>query len=101
MTAASTLHLQINGRVQGVGFRDATCVRARELGLQGWVRNRRDGSVELLAIGSIAACTALQEWAHHGPAAAQVREIKVLETDPKLLALLDLQGEAFNQAPTL
>lgn len=96
----SVLHLQVNGRVQGVGFRYATCERARELNLQGWVRNRRDGSVEILAQGSAEACAALHDWARHGPAAAQVHAVLVLETRPELLASLNTPGDTFVQALT-
>ena len=58
-------HLLIYGRVQGVGFRDAFSLQALERGLDGWVRNRRDGSVE-----------ALIRWAHHGPPAARVERLE-------------------------
>ena len=44
-------HIVVNGLVQGVGFRYFTVTQARRLGVRGWVRNCRDGSVELLAIG--------------------------------------------------
>ena len=50
-----TRHLQISGRVQGVGFRYSMQREAARLGLTGWVRNRRDGSVEALVQGDEAA----------------------------------------------
>jgi acylphosphatase len=61
------LHFAVRGRVQGVGFRYAMTVEARRLGLTGWVRNRRDGSVEAFACGVPAALDALVEWAERGP----------------------------------
>ena len=45
-------HIVVNGLVQGVGFRYFTVTQARRLGVRGWVRNCRDGSVELEAQGS-------------------------------------------------
>ncbi len=76
---ATTAHLSIRGLVQGVGFRDAFSLRALEHGLDGWVRNRRDGSVEALIQGDARAVEALIRWAHHGPPAARVDR---LETRP-------------------
>lgn len=73
--------LRIAGRVQGVGFRDALCGEAARLGVRGWVRNRRDGTVEALADGSEAALAALIRWAHRGPPAAWVESVTVVETD--------------------
>jgi len=55
------------GRVQGVGFRAFVWRRAAELGLSGWVRNRRDGSVEILAHGTPEAIEALRLAIEHGP----------------------------------
>jgi acylphosphatase len=67
-----TVRLRITGRVQGVGYR-AWCVDiARELGLSGWVRNRQDGSVEVLAHGPADAVEALVRAAQDGPPAARV-----------------------------
>jgi acylphosphatase len=73
--------LLIAGRVQGVWFRGWTVEQALALGLDGWVRNRRDGSVEILASGSEAAVAALIERCHAGPPAARVESVEVEEAD--------------------
>lgn len=67
--------IRVTGRVQGVGFRWWLCGEARGLGLEGWVRNRRDGAVEALAIGAAGAIAQLVESCHRGPAAADVRSV--------------------------
>jgi acylphosphatase len=73
----ATQRLRITGRVQGVGFRYALQAEAGRLGLAGWVRNRRDGSVEALAQGPAQALDALTAWARRGPPAARVAEVRV------------------------
>ena len=91
-------HLTIFGRVQGVGFRWALSAQPRALGLGGWVRNRRNGSVEALVSGPPDAVEALSEWARHGPPGAQVEG--VMSNDPDG----DAQGEpgsGFSQRATL
>jgi acylphosphatase len=70
-------HLIIGGRVQGVGYRDALCAEAQRLGVTGWVRNRRDGSVEALLQGRASDVEAAIAWARHGPPAARVTEVTV------------------------
>ncbi len=69
------LRMVVRGRVQGVGFRYATINRAVDLGVNGWVRNRSDGSVEIVAQGTADALAALEEWCQRGPAAARVTEV--------------------------
>lgn len=73
----STL-LQVNGRVQGVGYRAAFADMAVRLGIRGWVRNRSDGSVEACIAGSADKVATLVEWARHGPPAARVEQVIVL-----------------------
>jgi acylphosphatase len=68
----ATIQLRIEGTVQGVGYRYALQREAVRLGLTGWVRNRRDGSVESVAQGTAQALDALTAWARRGPPAARV-----------------------------
>ncbi|HYM71459.1 MAG TPA: acylphosphatase [Stellaceae bacterium] len=74
-----SVRLTIAGRVQGVGYRMWAERTATALGLRGWVRNRRDGSVELAAIGDDSAVAALIDACRHGPRAAIVSDIKVAD----------------------
>lgn len=69
----------MRGRVQGVGFRASCAARAEALGVAGWVRNRPDGSVELVAHGARAAVRGLLEWCRQGPQAARVSEVTLLD----------------------
>ncbi|RJP64320.1 MAG: acylphosphatase [Candidatus Abyssobacteria bacterium SURF_17] len=66
----------VEGRVQGVFFRYTTCEEADKLGVNGWVMNRRDGNVELVAEGTQEAVGALIQWCHHGPPGARVMSVK-------------------------
>jgi acylphosphatase len=68
-------HLTIGGRVQGVGFRLWMETEARRLGVSGWVRNRRDGSVEALVSGDAAAVEELTRACRRGPRSARVDRI--------------------------
>jgi acylphosphatase len=70
------IHLIVRGRVQGVGYRWWAVETARRLGLDGWVRNRRDGSVELLAMGPETATEQLVEACRRGPPAAAVSSVE-------------------------
>ncbi|MDP4075639.1 acylphosphatase [Acidovorax sp. A1169] len=72
-----TRHLLITGHVQGVGYRWSMTQAAKRLGVQGWVRNRSDGRVEACAWGTPQAVQALVDWAHQGPAQAQVDRVVV------------------------
>jgi acylphosphatase len=67
----------IRGRVQGVGFRYAFADEAQARSLSGWVRNRRDGSVEALVVGPESEIEAIIAWARRGPPAARVAEVTV------------------------
>ncbi|TXH85433.1 MAG: acylphosphatase [Rhizobium sp.] len=66
----------VTGRVQGVYFRQSTADQARQLGLDGWVRNLPDGRVEGVASGEQKALETLKAWLHHGPPAARVDDLQ-------------------------
>ena len=67
----------ISGKVQGVFFRYEASEKAKELGLFGWVRNTKDGSVEALAQGEEKALTAFIEWCKKGPNRADVKNVEI------------------------
>ena len=73
--ARTAVSLRIEGRVQGVGYRWWAVEQARRLGLCGWVRNRRDGSVEALAIGPEPALTEFEDACRLGPSGAVVTDV--------------------------
>jgi acylphosphatase len=88
-------HFQVSGRVQGVGFRYSMQSEAARLGLTGWVRNRRDGSVEALVQGDEEAVAKLTEWARRGPAGAHVAELRVASAEA------DASLAGFETRPTI
>jgi acylphosphatase len=84
----------VRGRVQGVGFRYATVDVAERYGVAGWVRNRRDGTVEALIQGESAAVEAVLGWCRRGPPGARVDsfETAVVAPNPAVVG--------FSSAPT-
>ncbi|MEX8032427.1 acylphosphatase [Microbacterium sp. 20-116] len=74
-----TVTMTVSGRVQGVGFRYTMQAEAQRLGVDGWVRNRRDGSVEASLAGDPDAVEGVIAWAHDGPAGARVDDVDVVE----------------------
>jgi acylphosphatase len=79
--ANKRVRLIIEGRVQGVWFRDSTRRKASELQVSGWVKNRRDGNVEVLAEGLDENVNKLIEWCHQGPPYASVTRVREMEED--------------------
>jgi acylphosphatase len=69
------VHMHVRGRVQGVYFRASTQREAKRLGLSGWVKNRPDGGVEILAEGEEEGLKELIAWAQRGPSAARVERV--------------------------
>jgi acylphosphatase len=93
MSETSTIRVRITGRVQGVWYRGWAVDEARRLGLSGWVRNRRDGSVEALLSGPEEAVRAMIDRCWQGPPAALVSDVaEQIETAPA--------EPGFRQAPT-
>lgn len=90
----SARRFRVTGRVQGVGFRAWAVRTARALGVNGWVRNRLDGSVELLAEGDPAAIDILETACRRGPDAARVDAVTA---EPAL----GIVAERFEEKPTV
>jgi len=85
-------HLVVRGRVQGVGYRNYLEYKAGHLGVKGWVRNRRDGSVEAVVQGSLAAIAEMIECAKRGPRAAEVSTVEISNSEDEY--------DSFNVRPT-
>lgn len=77
------VHVRIYGRVQGVFFRDTTQREASRKEVAGYVRNRRDRTVEAVFEGSPEAVEAMIRFCHNGPPAAQVEKVEVREEEPE------------------
>lgn len=92
MNSGICRRLLIRGVVQGVGFRYAMQREAIRLGLAGWVRNRRDGTVEAVVSGPESAVQSMVAWAHRGPPSARVESVVV--------AVDEGNFDAFEQLPT-
>jgi acylphosphatase len=88
-------HVIIRGRVQGVGYRAFTEITALERGIEGWVRNRHDGSVEALFSGAEAEVAAMIAACRRGPPGARVETIDQREATPDEIALRR-PGEIFS-----
>ena len=95
-----TVRVRIEGGVQGVGYRYWAERVARELGLTGWVRNRRDGSVEALFAGPQDVVSNLVTACRRGPSAARVDAV---QEEPGHADALNLRraGERFSVLPTV
>jgi len=76
MSDAVTRRLVIQGRVQGVFFRESMRIEAERLGVAGWVCNRH-GTVEAVVHGAPDAVERITQWAHRGPADAEVSSVEV------------------------
>jgi acylphosphatase len=93
-------HVAIRGRVQGVGYRYWVEQQARASGLEGWVRNRRDGSVEALFAGPADVVSDLVALSRRGPSSARVDTV---QEEPASADALNLRrpGERFSVLPTI
>ena len=93
-------HVTIRGRVQGVGYRYFVEQAARSRDLEGWVRNRRDGSVEAVFSGSADAVAAMIAVCRRGPSSARVEALQDEAANPDMLNLREA-GERFSVLPTV
>ena len=84
--------LVVHGDVQGVGFRWSCAREAQSLDVRGWVLNRADGSVEVVAEGEPDAVRQLVTWAHRGPRHAVVSRVEVIEETPEGLRDFQIEG---------
>jgi acylphosphatase len=90
----------VRGRVQGVGYRAFVADIAAAHGLAGWVRNRRDGSVEVMLMGAADKVEAIIEECQRGPLHARVTGIERSEAEPSVLDLRHA-GQRFSVLPTV
>jgi acylphosphatase len=93
-------HVTIGGRVQGVGYRAWVDYEATARDLEGWVRNRRDGSVEALFAGPVDVVSEMVALCHRGPPSAGVDSVQEEAGNPEALDLRRA-GERFSVVPTI
>lgn len=98
--AAVVKHVLIRGRVQGVGYRAWVEATAQQRGLDGWVRNRRDGAVEAVFAGAADEVARMIAACRRGPALARVDAIDEHDGDAGLLAQRP-PGASFTVLPTV
>lgn len=91
-----TRQIRVRGRVQGVGFRYGLRREAARAGVRGWVRNRRDGSVEAVLQGEALAVERVVQWARHGPSPARVDDLQESGVEPGF----DTRYEGFEERAT-
>lgn len=94
MTGDIAVRVVIRGRVQGVWYRGWTVDEATRRGLRGWVRNRRDGTVEALFAGPRDRVEAMIDACRDGPPAARVDSVERFAADAA-------GAQAFDQLPTI
>lgn len=95
MTADTGIHARVHGRVQRVAFREYTRREALRLGLDGWVRNRIDGTVEVWAGGPTGQLKQLLDWLAIGSPFSQVTQVEYTEVNAQGM------GMGFEIRPTL
>lgn len=98
--SAAIRQVTITGRVQGVGYRAWVTHRATAHALEGWVRNRRDGSVEALFAGPEDVVSAMVAACRRGPSSARVEAVQEEASGPDALNLRRA-GERFSVLPTI
>ena len=91
------IHIRVKGRVQGVGFRAWACRKATDLDLSGWVRNRSNGTVEILAEGSDDNINLFLALCKKGPLFARVDQIEPVSVPDAFVPPIQ-QGIFINQA---
>lgn len=89
-----TKRVRVHGHVQGVWFRDWTNREAKTLGIDGWVRNRRDGTVEALIAGEADAVDKMIERLREGPPSARIDRLVIEDSD-------EIPAPGFTRAATL
>lgn len=92
MTAIAR-HLWVSGSVQGVGFRYWTLAKAHQLGVRGWVRNLRDGRVEVWAEGEPPIVEEFVAWLAQGPPSARVTERRVVDVAPSGASIFEIRHD--------
>ena len=81
-TDLTALRIRVEGFVQAVGYRNFTIEEARKHGIDGWVRNRADGTVEILASGETKSVEALVAASMRGPAGSKVKNVELHNSEP-------------------